>query len=401
MFRHDPERSGSTASAIRPECELAWERQLGGALGGCTVTGDVTFVAVPARHMVQALRARDGSEIWSFVAGGRVDTPPTIHGGRALFGCADGWVYCVRASDGALVWRFRAAPKERLIGAFGDIESAWPVHGGVLVMAGEEAAVAYVAAGRSSFLDGGIWAYALDGETGRVVSEKQISTRHNLKVDPGHNWFDDTGQLADVLVAHGGGVYMRHQKLFDAAEGAGDTPSARGPLLATRGLRDDSWFSRTGWFLGDQPYGDYIVFAREAAYGVRARPELSVNGGFFRPGEQGYEVFAADRDPKQKPKSKRRPPESRWAVRVPVRVVAMALAGDVLLAAGTPDILDPMEPWAAHEGRRGGVLLAISTADGKVLREQKLDCAPAYDAMAAAGGRLFVGTRQGKLLCFR
>ena len=52
---------------------------------------------------------RGGSSIgpvWSFTTGGRVDSPPTIWKGRALFGSADGHVYCVRASDGKLVWRF-------------------------------------------------------------------------------------------------------------------------------------------------------------------------------------------------------------------------------------------------------------------------------------------------------
>ena len=29
-----------------------------------------------------------------------------------LFGSADGCVYCLRASDGAIVWRFRAAPRD-------------------------------------------------------------------------------------------------------------------------------------------------------------------------------------------------------------------------------------------------------------------------------------------------
>ena len=43
-------------------------------------------------------------------AGGRIDTPPTIADGLCLFGSHDGWVYCLRAADGRLAWRFRAAP---------------------------------------------------------------------------------------------------------------------------------------------------------------------------------------------------------------------------------------------------------------------------------------------------
>jgi outer membrane protein assembly factor BamB len=54
---------------------------------------------------------------------------------------------------------------DRLIGAFGQLESAWPVHGGVLVQNG----TAYFAAGRSSQLDGGIYLYGVDAATGELA----------------------------------------------------------------------------------------------------------------------------------------------------------------------------------------------------------------------------------------
>ena len=61
-----------------------------------------------------------------------------------LFGCADGYIYCLTADDGRLVWRFRAAPEDRQMVAFEQVESVWPVHGAVLVRDD----VAYVTAGR-------------------------------------------------------------------------------------------------------------------------------------------------------------------------------------------------------------------------------------------------------------
>jgi hypothetical protein len=42
---------------------------------------------------------------WEYVAGGRIDSPPTYHKGLLLFGSRDGWVHCVRASDGVPVSR--------------------------------------------------------------------------------------------------------------------------------------------------------------------------------------------------------------------------------------------------------------------------------------------------------
>ena len=69
---------------------------------------------------------------WNFTTGGRVDSPPTVDKGRVVFGSADGCVYCLRATDGALAWRFRAAPHDLRLAAFEQIESVWPVHGSVL-----------------------------------------------------------------------------------------------------------------------------------------------------------------------------------------------------------------------------------------------------------------------------
>jgi len=51
------------------------------------------------------------------------------------------------------------------------------------------------------------------------------------------------------------------------------------------------------------------------------------------------------------------------------------------------------------EGRKGAVLWAISTADGKKLAARKLDAMPIFDGLAAAGGRLYLVTADGKVTC--
>ena len=40
-------------------------------------------------NRVVALDTKDGTERWSTTTGGRVDSPPTVHGGLVLFGAAD------------------------------------------------------------------------------------------------------------------------------------------------------------------------------------------------------------------------------------------------------------------------------------------------------------------------
>jgi hypothetical protein len=108
-----------------------------------------------------------------------------------------------------------------------------------------------------------------------------------------------------------------------------------------------------------------------------------------------------------------------WSVEnPPLFARAMVLADDTLFVAGPPDftneddlaadsanLLDPevqerlVEQEAAMKGRRGALLLAVSKADGKTLAELKLDFPPTWDGMAAAGGRLYMSTVDGKVLC--
>ena len=77
----------------------------------------------------------------------------------------------------------------------------------------------------------------------------------------------------------------------------------------------------------------------------------------------------------------------------------MALAGKHLFVAGPPDVVEPDDPMASFEGRKGTMLRAISAADGKTLAEHKLDAPPVFDGMIAALGRLYISTADGRVVC--
>jgi len=169
-FRGDVARSGSTKEAIGTSPKKLWEAEVGGKLTMPVVWGGKVFVASVNQRRITALDAKSGKTVWTFTAGGRVDTPPTIYRGLALFGATDGWVCCLKASDGQLVWRFRAAPEDRRTIVDDQLESLWPVHGNVLVFDG----AAYFAAGRSPYLDGGIYLYGVDPATGKKLHEARV-----------------------------------------------------------------------------------------------------------------------------------------------------------------------------------------------------------------------------------
>jgi outer membrane protein assembly factor BamB len=170
MFRHDAIRSCSVETKVPAKPKLLWRKRVGSKPASPIVVDSRLFVPLVDEHQVVAVNGSDGERQWEYTAGGRIDSPPTYYRGTVLFGSADGCVYCVRAGDGRLVWRFRAAPEERLIGAFGQLESAWPVHGSILVIKG----IAYFAAGRSSHLDGGIYLFGVDAVSGEVRYKKKL-----------------------------------------------------------------------------------------------------------------------------------------------------------------------------------------------------------------------------------
>jgi len=180
-YRHDVARSGATDVSLSPQLKKGWEQAFAGPLTAVVVAEDKVLFAQKDLHTVHAVSAADGKPIWSFTAGGRVDSPPTVFGGCAYFGSADGWVYCVQLSDGRLCWRFRASRQSRQLVSYEQLESVWPVHGTPLIVPGKNTvafpAMVIVVAGRSSFLDGGLYLYQVDAITGYQYNQERISHR--------------------------------------------------------------------------------------------------------------------------------------------------------------------------------------------------------------------------------
>ena len=129
-FRHDNGRSAATAASGPQRLDMLWQRQVtspvvpaslanqwdlmddGGRLSAPVAAQGLVFVAASDQHRLIAFDAKTGAPRWNFIAGGRIDCPPTVYAGLCLFGSRDGWIYCLAAKDGRLVWRYRAAPRE-------------------------------------------------------------------------------------------------------------------------------------------------------------------------------------------------------------------------------------------------------------------------------------------------
>jgi outer membrane protein assembly factor BamB len=424
-YRRDALRSGHTSMALPTELKPAWQVTLSGKITQPVVVGDRLFTAEVDTHRICCLDAASGELQWTYTAGGRIDSAPTIHKGLALFGCHDGWVYCLRARDGKLVWRFQAAPDDRRIVAREQVESPWPVPGSVLMLDD----VAYVSCGRSSFLDGGIYLYGLQPSTGTPLHQTVVHGPWPDVNDEMGRPFDMEGTKSDILVTDGTHIFL-YQMAFDkqlkdvTAERnstLGDRIAGR-HLIATGGFLEDVWYDRTYWtysnrwpgfyYANDAPKaGQILAFDDTTTYGLHVFTERLRLSPAFTPGKNGYELFADDNDnePVLAPSSVNRekgPGYSRaappkWSKQVPVRALAMVLAGDNLFFAGPPDVMPADDPYASFEGRLGAKLWVVSAADGRRVADYPLNGLPAFDGMIAARGRLYMTMADGTLKCWQ
>jgi len=415
-YRHDEGRSGATSVAASLTPDAGWKAQIGGRLTPPVVADGQLLVASIDTHTLHALDAKTGKALWTYTAGGRIDSPPTVFRGLVLLGSADGYVQALRASGGALAWRFRAAPMDRRIIAFDGLESVWPVHGSVLIHDG----ALYCTAGRSIFLDGGLRLLRLDPVTGSKLSETVMDER-----DP------DTGEnmqtqvkglnmpvaLDDVLSSDGQYIYMRSQKmdlegkrLEIPVENVTEQPAEGSHLFCQIGFLDDSWFHRSfwtfgrrvtggygGWFQAERmvPSGRILVFDDQRVYGYGRKPEYFVNASVLE-----HQLFAAQRyvTPEDIQRVQRAngemnarldknaanvsdwklrryfPIEDLTAARYPwivnqpsLQVRAMALAGDTLYVAGHPDLIDERRAFRLPDDPEVQALLVkqAEALDGK------------------------------------
>jgi outer membrane protein assembly factor BamB len=389
-YRHDALRSGYTPSQVPSELKPEWRVKLEGKLSSPVIAGNRMFLAKVDAHTVYAIDTTTGENLWNYSAGGRVDSPPTVYQGRVLFGSADGYVYCLNAADGALIWRFRAAPMDRRLVAFEQVESVWPVHGSVLIQDDK----VYCAAGRSMFLDGGLRLLQLNPRTGEKLSEAILDDR-----DPetGKNLqqyvqgLDMPVGLPDILSSDGQYLYMRSQQfdlegnrkhigVRDVTDQSGEGAHVFSPI----GFLDDSQFSRSymmygksvksgwgGWEVMAKltPSGRLIAVDGNTVYGYGRKPEFLAESivleyqlyaaakagdprsiklitqpakGPVNPFDKSMMNYAGDWKLRQGlPKAEQSAVEFKWLVdKPPLQVRAMVLADKTLFIAGPPDVVD-------------------------------------------------------------
>jgi len=410
---------------VQPALRKRWSATVDADLTQPVIVGETVWVASMNTHTLHALSADGGAPLWSYTAGGRIDSAPTVYKDRVFFGSRDGWVYALRISDGQLAWRFRAAPRPWQVGVLDQLESVWPVHGAVLI----QNDTLYVTAGRSTYLDGGIVLYRLDPDTGEELSRNVLcdvdpDTSRQTGFEPGRG-FDMEGATSDVLSGDGESVFMKHLH-FDASgqPSAEETPH----LFCITGFLGEEWFVRSYWLIGTDvgagwggwasaanqvPAGRILCFDEDRLYGYGRKAVASGAAGHKL---DAYHLFAtpkvltstrpAPRKPKARGKAgagaKRAPEPAKareadlWSDDESLVVRAMVLTSNTLIVAGPPDL----GRKDAFRGEKGVFLRVISRTDGETLSQYKLAAMPVFDGMSAAGGRVYMALKDGTVECW-
>lgn len=317
-YRHDSNRSGTAGDPIDAKIETTWRVKLGGRLTSPVIADGCVYVAQVDQHTLHALDQKSGDSKWTFTAGARIDSPPTVHRGRVVFGCADGWVYSLTTS-GELVWRYRAAPIDRRAMAYEQLESLWPVHGSVLI----HNDIVWCVAGRSNFLDGGLRLVRLDLATGKKLSETIMD---ETNPETGNNLQEKIQVLQmpvglpDILTCDGQHVFMKSQKFdlqgnrLEIGPNSGDFASQASKqrgldahIFAPMGFLDDTWFHRSYWVLGQSFAGGHGGYYQAGRFAPSGRIMVNGNGYVYGYGRKPeylrwttkleHQLFAAEPSP--------------------------------------------------------------------------------------------------------
>jgi outer membrane protein assembly factor BamB len=394
------------------------------------------YIAQPDAHAVICIGAETGEPLWRFTTGGRVDSPPTIAQGIAVFGSRDGFIYALRAYDGALVWRFQAALLDRRLTARDQLESVWPLCGSVLVEDGK----VYAAAGRNSYFDHGICLYKLDLITGKTLLSKRCYSRdpetggrtelYPLPDEYRGEGRNKPGLLGDVFSSGEKSLFLRQVAITRDLEliGIGE-PN----LSSALGLLNDESWERDYWSYSTvAPKGAGYPFTRNREIGGRiiVFDDTSVFGFIDAESKVGSGAFSAARTVEQsdvpsttaagkKKSGFQLRKNSHWNRDIPLNVRAMVLSGDLLFMAGpkrfdekaakeklhqaatddftlAPPLADAL---ASLEGKKGSILWVMKKSDGTKLHSVRLKSAPVFDGMIAANGHLYISTLDGGVVC--
>ncbi len=195
-YRRDNKRTGFTPNELKPPLKLSWQYKNLFAPSPAwpppakqnfwgkkynlpaRITFDRSFEVVAdangvyygssADNQLRCLDPKTGKLKWRFFTEGPIRLAPTLYEQRVYFGCDDGYLYCLNALDGTLVWKTLLGPASDRIPGNGHIISKWPIRTGVVI----ENGVAFACCGL--FPKQGTFRCAVDVKSGKIIKRETI-----------------------------------------------------------------------------------------------------------------------------------------------------------------------------------------------------------------------------------
>lgn len=180
QYRYDAGRTGATSNSLPTTLSLIWKRELPAPKPNYrddirlhydlsyepVVMGKRMFVPSMVTSSMTALNSDTGKLLWEFFVDAPVRLAPVAWDEKVYFVSDDGFLYCLSASSGKLVWKFNGnstgRPVRKILGNLRLI-STIPARGGPVIANG----IIYFGAG--IWAEDGVFVHALNAKTGKVV----------------------------------------------------------------------------------------------------------------------------------------------------------------------------------------------------------------------------------------
>lgn len=377
--------------------------------------GDLVYFGSSSDNKVYAFEAATGKERWSFFTGGPIRLAPTVWKDRVFAGSDDGFVYCLKASDGELIWAKRGGPNDEKLLGNGSMISRWPIRTGVLI----DDDIAYFGAG--IFPHENVYLYAVRADDGKLIWKNdtisQESANRNELSPQGYllasknQLFIPSGRSLPEGFDRQTGQVVFNRKLGWRGEQAGGLIGGTYALLADEqiytGTQEhllalDQKTGRTGfgWFpgrrlavVGDMAYlatGQELVAMDRSPY---AKASVRRNALEYKIKGLRSSVRKASGDRRTKLQQDLKASEEqleqhrRKNIAPTIKWQAPCTAdGELIVTAKC--VFAGGQGQVSAFNRQSGKVVWNATVDGKAR------------GLAVANGRLYVSTDEGKIYCF-
>lgn len=411
QFRYDAARTARSPDELPDQLRLVWVREEPrlkpawpdqpmmqfDAAYEPVVVGESVFVGSSLTDSVSAWNMSTGEERWRYITNGPVRFPPAVWQDRVYATSDDGWLYCLAADDGKLLWKFRGGLDDRRVLGNERMVSMWPARGAPVVVDD----TVYFAASIWPFM--GIFIHALDAQTGEVrwtndgdgsiyIKQPHMTDSfagvapqgvlavvgERLLIPGGRSvpasYDRKTGKLQHFLLGEnskkGGGTTVGAGSHF-FVNGGGLFALTSGKHLGTLASPVKATKSGTSALTGAQsalppPPLEHFVIDGETIYGLH-----------------GGKLFAWKASTETEAKAGTKP-SSAAAIAMPA-ATALIQAGSRLYIGSTNKVTALAPPQAGEEG-------------AEIIWQADLQGTPA--SLVAANHRLLVSTLEGRIYCF-